>query len=447
MSAMTSATAINVYQLINKTKFTPYQWLIFLFCFFIVLADGFNTGVMGFIAPTLMQEWGISRSEIGFALSAALAGMVIGALTVGPLADKWGRKNTVILSVFFFSLFSVLSAFSPNLPLLLLCRLLTGIGLGASMPVAATLLAEYVPLRWRSTLINGIFCAFPGGFALAGFVSALLTTPYGWWAPLLVGGVVPMIIAVFMLFLLPESVQYLLLKQRSPARVSAILNRVLCLQLPPDQAYITLSSGSPQQASVKQILSAEYLLSTLMFWLTCFMSLAAFYVLTGWLPIILRSADFTDSQASLMTSLFPVGGAIGALIIGWLMDKTHANRTLMFSYILAGLLMFLTGITYGNSLILFALCLFLTGALVGGAQSSITALTTGCYPPQMRATGVSWMHGTGRIGAIVGAFLGAPLLLLEFHIIFTILSAAVFVCALALWLRRRQKPFHLLVRN
>lgn len=136
---------LDVQAFINAQPLSPYQWRIVLLCFLIVFLDGLDTAAMGFIAPALTQDWGIDRASLGPVMSAALIGMVFGALGSGPLADRYGRKLVLVAAVFLFGLFSLTSAYSTNVEQLLALRFLTGLGLGAAMPNATTLLSEYTP--------------------------------------------------------------------------------------------------------------------------------------------------------------------------------------------------------------------------------------------------------------------------------------------------------------
>ena len=126
------AGTLDVQAFINAQPLSRFQWRVVILCFLIVFLDGLDTAAMGFIAPALSAEWGIDRASLGPVMSAALIGMVFGALGSGPLADRFGRKVVLVVAVFLFGLFSLLSAYSSNIDQLLILRLLTGLGLGAA---------------------------------------------------------------------------------------------------------------------------------------------------------------------------------------------------------------------------------------------------------------------------------------------------------------------------
>ena len=193
---MRQNTAVNVQTFINEHPFSGFQWLVFAMCFVIVLLDGFDTAAIGFIAPSLVTEWGISKPDLAPVLSAALFGLACGALVSGPLSDRIGRRVLLLGSVTLFGVACFASAFSGDIGHLTVLRFVTGIGLGAAMPNAVTLMSEFCPDRRRATLINLMFCGFPLGAAFGGFLAAWLIPHFGWRSVLLLGGTMPLLLAV-----------------------------------------------------------------------------------------------------------------------------------------------------------------------------------------------------------------------------------------------------------
>lgn len=212
--------------LINDAPISKYQWMIAIICFLIVFVDGIDTAAMGFIAPALAQDWGIDRSQLGPVMSAALGGMIIGALVSGPTADRFGRKIVLTISMLIFGGFTLASAYAPNLDSLVVLRFLTGIGLGAAMPNATTLFSEYCPNRVRSLLVTCMFCGYNLGMATGGFVSSWLIPAFGWHSLFLLGGISPLILMVLVIVLLPESYRFLIVKGRDAAKVRKILSHI-----------------------------------------------------------------------------------------------------------------------------------------------------------------------------------------------------------------------------
>lgn len=277
--------SLDVQSFINQQPLSRYQWRVVLLCFLIVFLDGLDTAAMGFIAPALSQEWGIDRASLGPVMSAALIGMVFGALGSGPLADRFGRKGVLVGAVLVFGGFSLASAYATNVDQLLVLRFLTGLGLGAGMPNATTLLSEYTPERLKSLLVTSMFCGFNLGMAGGGFISAKMIPAYGWHSLLVVGGVLPLLLAVVLMVWLPESARFLVVRNRGTDRVRKTLSPIA-----PQVVAEAASFSVPEQKAVAArnvfsvIFSGTYGLGTVLLWLTYFMGLVIVYLLTSWLP-------------------------------------------------------------------------------------------------------------------------------------------------------------------
>ncbi|MDR3381310.1 MFS transporter [Cupriavidus basilensis] len=448
---MPASPAIDVSALIDERPVSHLQWRVVLLGFIIIALDGFDTAIMGFIAPELARVWGIAPSHLGPVLSAALVGLALGAMGAGPLADRVGRKAVLVGSVFLFGLWTLVAAWSPDLNTLLVLRFLTGLGLGASMPNVGTLVSEYAPRKHRSILVTVVFCGFTFGAAMGGFCSAWLIPAYGWHSVLLVGGILPVLLAPVLLFKLPESLRFLAVKRGDQARMRAIV-----AQLAPEVARRAGSFMLPQAAqgmgkpasAIGTVLSRRYAFGSAMLWITYFMGLFLVYLLGGWLPTLVKGVGFSVRDAALITALFQIGGAAGSLGIGWAMDRINPHRVLALAFLLGGAATFLFG-TAAKDFIALSLCAFAGGFLLNGANTGMNALATGYYPTAARATGSSWMHGIGRWGAISSAFAGAQMLGAgwSFAQVFSALAIPALIAALAIFAKggvppRAARPAH-----
>ena len=420
-SSLPAVERLDVQAFINAQPLSPYQWRIVLLCFLIVFLDGLDTAAMGFIAPALTQDWGIDRASLGPVMSAALIGMVFGALGSGPLADRYGRKLVLVAAA---------SANRPTDEQLLALRSRPGLGLGAAMPNATTLLSEYPPERLKSLLVTSMFCGFNLGMACGGFVSAKLIPLFGWHSLLLLGGLLPLVLAVVLLFRLPESARYLVVRNRGSERVRQVLAPIA-----PAQVALARSFHVPEQQTVQArnvfavIFSGTYSAGTLLLWLTYFMGLVIVYLLTSWLPTLMRDSGASLEQAAFIGALFQFGGVLSAVAVGWAMDRFNPHKVIGLFYLLAGVFAWCVGQSLGQVTLLATLVL-LAGMCINGAQSAMPSLAARFYPTQGRATGVSWMLGIGRFGAILGAWIGATLLGLGWNFE-QVLTALVLPAALA----------------
>ena len=223
---MSQATALEVGRFIDEQPFSRYQLLTAVTCSVLVFTDGFDTQAMGFVAPALTAQLHLSRAALGPLISSGLLGMMIGALVFGPLADRYGRKPIIVISVFLFGVLSLLTATATTPQELLIYRLLTGLGLGGAMPNAIALTGEYTPKRFRATGIMTMFVGFTLGGAAGGFVAAGLISRYGWQSVFVVGGLFPCLAAVVALVFMPESIRFLVLRGGQERRVAYHLSRI-----------------------------------------------------------------------------------------------------------------------------------------------------------------------------------------------------------------------------
>ena len=432
---------VDVQTFLNEHRFSGFQWIIFGLCFLVVLADGFDTAAIGFIAPSLIKEWGVAKPALGPVLSAALFGLSAGALLSGPLADRIGRKAVLISSVLLFGVACLGSSFAGSLAQLTGLRFVTGLGLGAAMPNAVTLMSEYCPDKLRATLTNAMFCGFPLGAAFGGFLAAWMIPQFGWRSVLQLGGIAPLALAAVMLVLLPESVRYMVAKAQPVEKIRAALARIS--ERAANAASFTMSESRPSAAGkggVAVVLAPQYIVGSVMLWIAYFMGLMIFYSLINWMPILFKDAGIEPRSATLIAALFPLGGC-GAVLFGWLMDRFNANKIVAFGFIVTAALIYAIGQAAGNVGGLVAI-VFVAGAFMNTAQSSLPALAAAFYPTSGRATGVSWMLGFGRFGGIAGSFLVAELARRQvgFETIFAIVAVPGAVAAVALLVKQRVHP-------
>ena len=317
---MTQTQRLDVRELINANPLSRFQKLVVFLGFCVIALDGFDIAIMGFIAPTLKQEWGVSNHQLGFVISAALIGLALGAIFSGPLADWLGRKKIIINSVFFFGFWTIATALSQNIEQMMVFRFLTGLGLGAAMPNIGTLVSEYAPERQRSFLITIIFCGFTFGAAAGGFSASWLIPQFGWHSLMLLGGILPLLFAPVLIWLLPESVRFLVVKRAPAERIRRIMQRLYPGQIP-DEAEFSLPAQPVQANAMRIVLSRQYRFGSMMLWLVYFMGLFLVYLLGSWLPTLVKEVGLTVGQAAVMTAMYQAGGTLGSLFAGWLMDR------------------------------------------------------------------------------------------------------------------------------
>lgn len=435
-------TPFNVAQFIDARPISRLQWRTLALCFLIVLLDGWDTAAIGFVAPSIMGEWGLAKAMFGPILSAAMFGLAAGALFGGPLSDRIGRKKVLVASVIAFGGFSLLCGYAHNAVELTVLRFLTGLGLGAAMPNTTTLISEYVPARSKAFLLTVMFTGFTLGSGLGGFAASWLIPYFGWRSVLLTGGVLPLLLAPVLIASLPESVRFLVLRGDRKELIARTLSSIGGTTVSALENFVLIEPRVESRHSVRSLFLGGYAKLTLRLWLTYFMGLLIIYLLTGWLPTLMRDVGFTIERAAFITGIFQIGGSIGSIAIGWVMDRFNRRLVVGLSYAIgAGCVLMLGRIELAPGL--FSVVLLLCGIFLSGAQTGMNALAPMSYPTAMRATGASWMLGIGRCGGITGSLIGGPLLAMGLSTgsLFSLLAIPAAIAAAGMLVRVSQEVF------
>jgi AAHS family 4-hydroxybenzoate transporter-like MFS transporter len=433
---------VDVQQLIDSGRFSRYQFLIAFLCFVIIAIDGFDTAIIGFIAPSLRTEWHLLPQQLAPLLSAGLVGLAFGSFLAGPLGDRIGRKTILVLSVLFFGIWSLASAYTDSLFTLTLFRFLTGLGLGGAMPNAITLTSEYSPQRSKSTVVTIMFCGFTLGSGLGGALAAHMIPAYGWRSMLLLGGYVPVACAVLFYFLLPESVRFLVLRRPGSRQIEATLRHIAPqAKLAGAGFFIPEPPAAVRRSPVAQLFATPLAFGTLALWAAFFMSLLIVYLLTNWLPTLFKEAGFPIAKAALVSAMYQVGGTVGAIVLGRLMDRFNPYRVLAVAYLSAIAFIAIISFNY-TDLVILNRAVAGVGFCVSGSQIGANALAAAFYPTSNRVTGVSWALGVGRCGAILGSMMGGALLGagLGFSTIILLLAIPALLASIAIFAMFKRYP-------
>jgi AAHS family 4-hydroxybenzoate transporter-like MFS transporter len=426
---------IDVTAFIDRQGVSRFQALIVALCFLIVAIDGFDTAAIGFIGPAIRAQWHLSPTQLAPVFGAGLAGLMAGAILFGPLGDKVGRKRMLLACVFAFGAASCVSAFAPTFGWLVTLRFLTGLGLGSAMPNAITLTSEYCPVRIRSLLVTTMFCGFTLGSALGGFAAAALLELYGWHSVLLVGGVLPILLGFVLIVRLPESVRYMVRARWDDARIAATLVRIAPQEDLAGRHFVLSDLGTGKHAGLLRLFAPELRRGTALLWITFFMSLLVIYLLQSWMPTLFKTSGMSMRTAAIVAGVFQIGGTLGAIALGWLMDRFNPSAVLTGAYLLAGLFIAAVGHLTANPW-LTAIAVFWAGVCVSGTQVGANALSAAFYPTECRATGVSLANGVGRCGSVLGSLAGGPMLAMGLSMasLFTLVGVPCFIAAVTMLL-------------
>ena len=434
---MDATTVIEIRSLIDHRGMSSRQWILTVLCSIIVMADGMDVAIMGFVAPPIIGAWHVSPAAFGMVMGAAPIGLAIGAILAGSSSDWFGRRRVLMGSVLSFGILTLLTTLTTSTTEMALMRLLTGLGLGAAMPNATTLLSEYVPQKHKSALLAAMFTGFNLGSAAIGFVAAALIPLFGWQSVFYFGAAIPLALFPVLYFLLPESARFLLVRNATQQKISAVLSRITGADLSDVQCITLQEEATTTRQPVAVLFTKAFAPRTFTLWVTYFMGLVVIYLSTSWLPTMMKGAGMSIDRAANVTAMFQLFGTAGAVLVGLVMDRFGANLTIAAFYFLGGVMLVVLGLGGIQSAEL-AVVVGAVGFFMSGAQTGLNAYAPGCYPTVARATGVSCMLGVGRLGSILGSSIGGLLLSLGwgFDGIFPLLAIPAALAGVAILVNR-----------
>ncbi|HTE95666.1 MAG TPA: MFS transporter [Bradyrhizobium sp.] len=406
---VSDVSSIDVAAFIDAQPVGGFQIRLLLTCAAVLFLDGFDTQAIGYVAPALAREWGLSKGSLGPVFSAGLFGLMIGALVFGPLADRIGRRKIIIFSTLAFGIGTLATSVIDDVDSLLAIRFLTGLGLGGAMPNAVAMTSEFSPRRRRATMVMIMFCGFSVGAALGGFLAAALIPQFGWRSVFVVGGVAPLLLVPILALRLPESVRFLALTGRAHEQVAELLGFIGPRAVFAPATQFVVHEAELAGIPVLHLFRDGRTLVTLLLWVVFFMSLLDLYFLSNWLPTVLNDLGASVSEAAAIGSMLQVGGVVGTFALGSIIDR-FSFRALALVYFVAVFAVGAIG-QLGHSVVFVTMAIFAAGFCIVGGQIAANALAATFYPTSVRATGVGWALGIGRVGSIVGPLVGGALLI------------------------------------
>lgn len=401
---------VNVNEVIDKAKFTPFHFNVVFWCLLIILFDGYDLAINGVALPLLMQEWSLSTVQAGMLASTALAGMMFGAMMFGTLADKIGRKKVIMICVVLFSGFTFAGGFASNPTEFGILRFLAGLGIGGVMPNLVALTSEYAPARLRATLVTTMFSGYAVGGVMAALLGAWFTPNFGWQIMFFIAGV-PLLLLPLIWKFLPESLTFLVKAQKhdNARQMMQRLDDQLSLN---DQTQLALSEIKiAEPAFVSSLFKQGRTASTLLFWLAFFMCLLTLYALGSWLPKLMMAAGYSLGNSLMFLLAMNIGAVIGTVGGGILADKFHLKPVIITLCLSGAVALSLLGFKSPQPVIYFLVAV--AGASAIGGQILLYSYVAQYYPLTVRSTGIGWASAVGRSGAIVGPILIGILLGME----------------------------------
>jgi AAHS family benzoate transporter-like MFS transporter len=389
---------IDVHKLSDEARFNGFHGRVLLWCALIIICDGYDLAVAGIALPSIMKEMGVTAQKAGFMVSSALFGMMFGAIFLGTIADRIGRKKAIAICIALFSIFTAAAGFTHDPYTFSAMRFLAGLGIGGVMPNVVAQMTEYSPKKIRSTMVTLMFSGYAVGGVLAALLGKGLIETYGWSSVFIAAGL-PILFVPFVLRALPESMPFLI-KENRIAELKDIVSRMEpgyrpdandSFALPPDDR----AEGAP----IGKLFKDGRGFSTVMFWVAFFMCLFMVYALSSWLTKLMASAGYSLGSALTFVLVLNLGAVVGAVGGGWLADRFRIKYVLVGMYALAAVSITLLGLKVPSAM-LFVL-VGLAGASTIGTQIVTYAYAGQFYPMAMRSTGIGWASGIGRSGAIL----------------------------------------------
>ena len=388
------------------TRLTTVQLATILVCFLMNVLDGMDVMVISYTAPDIAKEWGIIPTNLGLVFSVGLLGMAVGAMFLAAQADRIGRRRMILLSAGLMGGCVLATVYVESVAMLALARFVSGVGIGSMLASTATLTAEYAPARTKDFWVSFVMSGYPIGAVLSGIAAARIIPDYGWRAMFSMAGVVTLFTWPIIYFFLAESLDFLLKAQPKGALTQANellrkMGREALTELPPLQTTVT-------KAAVNELFSGNRRTATVLLWIALFMAFATLYFLTMWIPKLATNAGLPMSLAIYAGTVFNLGAFFGIVTQGYLSARLGLQQVIRGFLVVTAMLMMAFGFVTGSAwvLVLFGLIGFgIQGGFVG-----MYSLAAKLYPTRVRATGVGWAVGAGRIGAVAGPLVGGLLI-------------------------------------
>ncbi len=391
---------MNFRDLIDKNKMTKFQWSVVFLATLMNFLDGYDVLALAFTASNIKAKLNLSSVQLGYLFSFALIGMAIGSIFLAPFADKFGRRK-VLMTLLTLSGFCMLfCAFTNKYYLLLMLRFLTGLGVGGVLVIATSLVSEFSNRRFRAFAIGIYTSGFSLGASFSGLTSNVLQQYFSWHSVFFLGGILAQCGIILFYFFLPESVDFLVEKRKNSKILSSI---ALKLNLPNSSLFPTKKdvrySTDDARLAITKILDKNHIKTTLILWLSFFIAMFSFYIITPWTPILLKEAGLSGTLSVSIGYLITLGGVFGALTYGLISSKFDMRLVMIASLLSTSLSIVAFVFTHYLPLLMFFGVSI--GFWINGVISGLYTFAPHFYHSDIRNSGVGFTVGIGRIGGIL----------------------------------------------
>ncbi|MHB8073669.1 MFS transporter [Desulfosporosinus fructosivorans] len=388
----------NISEVIDSLGVNRFTWHIFFLIGLAMVFDGFDYMIVSYTMPQIAIEWGLTAVQKGSLSSWSLIGLIFGGAIAGIVSDKIGRRKTLIYSIAAYSILTVPIFFVHSFEAFAFFRILTGVGLGACIPVVATTLSEFVPTKRRAVFITFGMAWMIVGWVLAGVVATFLVPRLGWRFCYLLGGI-PLLYAVFLYFKMPESIHWLASKGRKEEAVKALQNaeRIATGRCTDWDSAGLIVPTPPKVVGVKALFSKEYRTITAGIWIMYFMGCFIVYGINAWLPSLMLEKGLKLSSAYGLAIAQNCAAIIANCSTGLTSEILGRKKNIVMSFIVAAVAIVIMASVGNNFGAILAANIFL-GFAVNYAITAIQPLIVESYRTEFRNTGVAWCHAFGRVG-------------------------------------------------
>ncbi len=414
----------------DRDTMTPQQIVVIAICWIINMLDGFDVLAIAYTAPSISKEWAIGHAQLGVVFSAGLFGMILGAVLIAPIADRIGRRRIILLGLVITGSAMLATAWASSTTELMLARGVTGVGIACLLASLNTIVAEFSTARHRNFALGVFHTGYPIGATVGGFAAAALIADYSWRAVYIAGGCLTLVMIPLVLWRLPESLQFLI--ERRPPGALGKVNAVLARLGQPVVTELPERPAERPRSGIRELRAGQLRWPSVALWIGFFMSMITLYFLQSWMPQIVVDVGYSLEKGIYAGVALNAGGIVGMLLLGHA-SRSRSLRRLIVAFLVAGAAgMALFGVLAGYAAWLLALA-FLLGMLVLGGFIGLYCVAALIYPTTLRATGVGWAIGIGRLGAIAGPALGGALMELDLALsqYFLILAAPLVIAAAA----------------
>lgn len=422
--------SLRISELVGESGLNREFVTVFGLCSLFMFFDGWDLFGISYVAADIVRDLGLPQASIGILFMAGGISMMVGAFLFGYLGDRIGRRAVLLTCGVIFSTGSIISAMSPNFEVLLISRLVAGLGLGGVGAGASALVSEYAPKRFAGGSIIFINIALILGSITSGFFASH-TPHWGWQGIFWVGGIAPFFLLVLAYFVLPESADFLLRKEGpKSARVMRQM-RSIRPDLDWDGDVHLLAEPQKAKSTILGLFTGRLAILTPTIWAWMIISLIMLYFYASWLPPLLRGLGFDAKQVITIVATGQVGNLFGAIVLSKYIAGRRPFLVLASTYAVAGTLLIICSRAGGAIEYWMALGFFL-GIFIGATQMAATAVSALQYPLEVRSTGLGWSIGVGRFGGIICPAIVGYLMHEGWPNadIFALASAAPFACAL-----------------